>query len=294
MKKGITYSVAVCCISWAVFCVVYAACGFDFSDKPAVLSIVKTFYMLLPMAVAMVLQKIGKEPFKSTGLLNFRISWSWLWALALPVAYMLLSILTCAMLPGIRLEYNADHFISLNGLDGQTADLLKSQISAIPPAAVLVSTLFNGMLAGCTINGLFAFGEEYGWRNYMASALKGQNFWKAAAIIGAVWGIWHMPLILMGHNYPQHPIAGVGMMCIFCILLGVLELWVLKKTGSVIAVAVMHGTVNGVTPNSLLFINGGNDLTGITGLGGFIALALIIALLAFWDSRHERIMFGRL
>ena len=35
------------------------------------------------------------------------------------------------------------------------------------PAAVVAIALLSGMLAGATINALFAFGEEAGWRGYL-------------------------------------------------------------------------------------------------------------------------------
>lgn len=85
------------------------------------------------------------------------------------------------------------------------------------------------------------------------------------------------------------------MMCVFCILVGILELYFTLKTGSVIVAAIMHGTINAVAAMVILFIYGGNDLTiGLTGLGGFLALSLMILLVYLYDSRHDRIMTSAL
>jgi uncharacterized protein len=116
-------------------------------------------------------------------------------------------------------------------------------------------------------------------------SFKAKPFWAAALLIGAIWGIWHTPLILMGHNYMQHPKIGVLMMTGWCILLSPLFLYILIKTKSVVAAAVMHGTLNAVAGISLMPISGGNDLSvGMTGLGGFITLAISIAILFLIDQ----------
>ena len=35
------------------------------------------------------------------------------------------------------------------------------------------------------------------------------GFLKTSVLTGFIWGVWHAPIILQGHNYPQHPVAGV-------------------------------------------------------------------------------------
>ena len=37
--------------------------------------------------------------------------------------------------------------------------------------------------------------------------------WRAALIYGALWGLWHAPIIVGGYNYPGYPVLGVIMMC---------------------------------------------------------------------------------
>src|SRR5690606_27639265 len=88
---------------------------------------------------------------------------------------------------------------------------------------------------------------------------------------------------LQGHNYPQHPVAGVAMMTLFCLLLSPLFSYVRLKSGSVLAAALMHGTLNGTAGIALMLVQGGNDLTiGMTGVAGMIVL--VLANLVFWAA----------
>ena len=293
MKKAVLFSAAVCLFSWAVFVVFYALCHGAVKSNAILFTAFESVYMFFPMIVAMILQKIRKEPFKSTGLLNFKISWAWLAASLVPLATVLICIPISALIPGVSLNYGADQVISQFGLDEATSAALEAQFSDISPWILVGAQAVSGIVAGCTINALFAFGEEYGWRNYLVDALKDLSFWKKALFIGIVWGIWHAPLILQGHNYPQHPVIGVALMCIFCILLGAIELYFVMKTHSVYPAAITHGTFNALAGFVLFFVKGGDDLTvGMTGVAGFISLAIVLAAIWAYDRyvSKERIM----
>ena len=54
----------------------------------------------------------------------------------------------------------------------------------------------------------FSFGEEWSWRGYLLPQLLPLGQWRALLISGAIWGLWHAPLIVLGANYPGHPILG--------------------------------------------------------------------------------------
>jgi len=150
--------------------------------------------------------------------------------------------------------------------------------------SVIFLILGQGMIAGISINAIAGFGEELGWRGFLLKQFSNMSFLKASLVIGFIWGIWHAPLILMGHNYPHHPQIGVLMMVVWCILLTPIFIYITLKAKSVIAASILHGTLNGVAGISIMFIKGGNDITvGITGLSGFIALAVIILCLFVYD-----------
>ena len=269
-------------VSW-----VYAAImifGLDVknpSDNPMKYTIYASLYMLLPMIVAMVLQMINKEKLTSTNLLRFKIKWSWLVAWMLPVVIVLLTIFVNTLLPGCEFNTDMSAMIPADSVPEEQKEMVSKLMT---PAFMIITTVISGLFAGDTINALFAFGEEYGWRNYLVSALKEKKFVCASIFIGIVWGIWHFPLILLGHNYPQHSVAGVFMRVIFCVLASFVELYLVLKAKSVFPAAVFHGTINAVAGLNVLLIKGGNDLiNGAAGLSGFILISIVIAIIYVFD-----------
>ena len=284
MKKAIRFSIAVCLFSWAVFGILYAVTGGTLKDHGILFGIMCIIYMVFPLLTALFLQwKDGEKP-SGTGLIAFRPRWSWLAGTVIPLVMLPLIMLFSALVPGTSFAYSPEHLISMFGMEGADAETIRAQFESVPAIGVIAGGLLSGIFAGLTINAVFAFGEEYGWRNYMVHALKGESFIKAALTIGIVWGIWHAPLILMGHNYPQHPVAGVPMMVIFCILVGFIELYLVKKTGSVYPAAIFHGTINAIFGFTMYFIQGGNDLTtGSTGAAGFVAIAVTCLAIFIYD-----------
>lgn len=288
MKKAIRFSIAVCLFSWAMFAVAHWGFGMG-ADTPVGLMAFSTVYMFFPMVTALVLQAIDKEKFNHTGLANFKFNWAWLVAWLLPVVMVFFCILVNGLMPGVELKYSAEQLISQYHIPEDQQDLVREQFEKFPAWLMVLSVVFSGLLTGITINALAAFGEEYGWRNYLVGALREVKFWKAALFIGVVWGIWHFPLILMGHNYPNEPQWGVLLMVVFCVLAGVLELYFVLKTKSMIVAAVMHGTINAVAGMTIYFTLGGNDfLNGMTGLSGFIIMVVTILCVWIYDKHVSK------
>ena len=143
--------------------------------------------------------------------------------------------------------------------------------------------LLQGLIAGPTINAVAGFGEELGWRGLLLKEMAPLGFWKSSVIIGFIWGLWHAPLILMGHNYPGYEVIGVGMMIIWCILLSPLFTYITVRADSVIAAAVLHGSLNATLGLAILPVKGVNVLiVGATGLAGFVVLIFVNLILLFW------------
>jgi membrane protease YdiL (CAAX protease family) len=191
-----------------------------------------------------------------------------------PVIISFIALGISLLFPGVSFSASYEGFLSI--LPAEQVERATRQLSRFPPVIFLLLQLGQGLVAGCTINALFAFGEEFGWRGFLLKALGNKKLLPVSLITGIVWGLWHFPLILIGHNYPQHPVAGVGMMVVFCILLSPVMTYITLKSKSVIAAAVFHGTLNAIAGICILYLAGGNDLTnGATGLAGFIALILV-------------------
>lgn len=141
-----------------------------------------------------------------------------------------LTLLLSVAVPGVGLDTTVD---PLPGLD-------------LPPGLLGVAVMFGLVLAvGTTINALFAFGEEFGWRGYLLWELAPLGFWKASLTIGTVWGLWHAPIIVAGYNYPSFPVLGVGVMTLACIAFSPVYTYLVIHARSVLAAALLHGVFNG-------------------------------------------------
>jgi len=253
-------------------------CGGDYNSVWGFL--LASVYMFFPLISVLLTQLVtGEKLFSGIGL-SFKLNrWWWLgWLVLIPLP-ILLSLPVSALFPGVSMSTEGE---SLR----QAMDTLEAQGLPLGPGGVFVVTLLNGFIAGLTINAVMAFGEEAAWRGFLHRCLAGMGFWKKSLIIGIIWGLWHAPIILMGHNYPSYPVAGVFMMVVFCVLFTPLMIFIREKSGSVIMAAIAHGTINALGGLSIVYLSGYHELlSGITGLAGFIVLAVCNLVLFFYLKR---------
>ncbi|MBR5018271.1 MAG: CPBP family intramembrane metalloprotease [Bacteroidales bacterium] len=235
--------------------------------------------MLIPLLAVIFTQIIFKEPvLKGLGI-SFKVNrWWWIGWLLMPVIAMVTLGVTLLM-PGAK--WTPD------------SDMVQQSLQSLPDGVgvwgLIGITLLSGLFAGVTINAVFAFGEEIAWRGFLMKEFKVKKFLSAALWIGVIWGFWHAPLILNGHNYPQHPVAGVFMMVLLCILLTTMLMYFLKKSGSVIVAAIMHGTINAVSGITAIVVTPANDLLyGAAGAAGMIVLLVVDVCLFLYDRFVSR------
>ena len=93
---------------------------------------------------------------------------------------------------------------------------------------------------------VIAFGEEYGWRGYLQSELFKLGRVRGVLLLGVIWGAWHWPLILMGYNYPGHPLLGLVLMALYTTGLAVVLGYAVLKSGSVLLASSLHALNNQV------------------------------------------------
>ena len=255
-------------------------------------------YMFTPaLSVILVEKLVHREKLRDRLLISFKINRWFFVAWLLPPVLAFLTFGISLLFPGVSYSSGMEGLLARfeNVLGPEQLEQMQQGLETMPLPPVLL-ILLQGMMAGITINAVAGFGEELGWRGFLVRRFENMRFWKAALVIGFIWGIWHAPIILMGHNYPQHPVAGVFMMTAWCILLSPVFLYITIKSESVIAASVLHGTLNATGALSILMIKGGNELiTGLTGLSGFIAVGLAVVALFVYDSfiLGEKIMRGR-
>ena len=231
--------------------------------------------MIIPLLAVVFTQLIFKEPvLKGLGI-SFKFNrWWWIGWLLMPVIAMATLGLTLLM-PGAHWTPDGD----------MVQQSLQNMPEGIGVWGLIGISLLSGLFAGISINALFAFGEEIAWRGFLMKEFKGKKFLGTVLWIGIIWGFWHAPLILNGHNYPQHPVAGVFMMVILCLLLTTMLMYFRKKSGSVIVAAIMHGTINAVAGVTALVVTPANDLLyGAAGVAGMIVLLAVNACLFLYDK----------
>ncbi len=258
--------------------------GGRLNTTPAVVMAIA--YMLVPMIMAVVVQKfIYHQPLKGPLGISFRLNPWWLAAWLIPpiiafgafgVSLLFRSVSYSPEMAGIY-----EHFARIFTPE-QIQEIRRKQ--ELLPFHPIWFALIQGLVIGPTLNALAGFGEELGWRGFLQKELAPIGFWTSSALIGFIWGVWHLPLILMGHNYPEHPVSGVFLWTVNCVFLGIVFSYVRARAKSVIAAAVMHGTYNATAGLAIMLIVGGNDLiTGVQGVPGVIVTAILAAAVFLVD-----------
>ena len=148
---------------------------------------------------------------------------------------------------------------------------------------LLMSLLINTTI-GVLISLLAYLGEELGWRSFMYPQLiakLGTN--KGLFIGGIIWGLWHLPLILQGHNYPNNPVLGNFFMIAMCMPLGIILYYTYIKTKTIFIPAILHGIFNQFATTVYIFAIKKDDFNsliyGPTGIVGIIILSILALML---------------
>ena len=143
--------------------------------------------------------------------------------------------------------------------------------------------MFLLQLAFTIIVSFPAFGEEWGWRGYMMpKLLKLMPKWAAVLLGGLIWGLWHAPLTIAGHNfgidYPGYPFAGIGLMCLMCIFMNAFLTLLTEKTGSIYPASFCHMVNNNLGSTVLIMIVGSEALTNAVEKASNIFMFLLTCL----------------
>ena len=159
------------------------------------------------------------------------------------------------------------------------------ETQAVPMDLLMLIQCVQAVFLAPALNFVTCFGEEWGWRGYLLPKVS-KHFATIPTLLitGIIWGLWHAPMTIIGHNYGLgywgFPFTGIGMMCVFCIVLGVFLSYITLKTGSCIPAILAHGAINGIAAIGIYFTHdGGNPFvgpapTGIIGMIPFILVAI--------------------
>ena len=159
----------------------------------------------------------------------------------------------------------------------------------MPLSVLMMIQAVQAIFLAPILNFVTCFGEEWGWRGYLVPKLS-EKFSTIPMVLisGVIWGLWHAPLTIVGHNYgvgyAGFPFTGILAMCLFCIVMGTFLSYVTLKTKSCIPAVLGHGAINGFAAIGMYFTkDGGNSFvgpapTGVIGMIPFVIVAVAMVL----------------
>jgi hypothetical protein len=251
-------------------------------------AIIAVFYMPAPAYATLILQKlVYRDTLTSYGFTLKNLSLRWL--LITTVGFAWFIVLGTFVVIGIlgnvfgvtlfgRIDFSEAAFLHQLTIFARGAFGDVPQHLPIPPVAILLLSLAQSVIAGFTVNLPFTLGEELGWRGLLLRETQTSGLLKSNLFIGAVWGLWHAPLIVQGHNYAGHPVAGVLMMTLFTTSLSFPMAYCRFKSRTILGPSALHGMFNPLGILTALFVVGANPLFGfVAGIAG-IAVTLLLTL----------------
>lgn len=201
--------------------------------------------------------------------------------LVLPILIVVATVLIAGALGLVQLD-----LVTFSGFAQQLDDQLTAAPGvALPPVGVLVALQLAAIPFGALVNSVLAFGEELGWRGWLQTALLPLGTWPALLLTGAVWGLWHAPIILLGYNFARPDVTGVLFMIGGCVTWGVLLGWLRLRSASLWPAVLAHGSLNAVAGLVLILVALGEspDMALVGPLGvvawGVVAAVLLVIVL---------------
>jgi len=171
-------------------------------------------------------------------------------------------------------------------------------IQVSPVQFALIQTLF-AMLISSPLNAIATFGEEFGWRAFLLPELVPLGKQKALIFSSIIWGIWHWPVIMMGHNYglnyPGFPWLGLITTIWFTLSIGIFFGCLTIKGKSVWPAVLAHGGLNGLASIGLLFQKSPSSMllgptpAGIIGCIPFTILSIVILTIIKEDKLDNKL-----
>lgn len=281
-KKSIAFLLMTFAVSWSFAIGGWALGG---ADQPLGAWASLTLMMTGP-AIAAAICAIAFDKGRRVEALGLHVrpNWWWLFAYLIALALGALSVAATLLLSDRTLGDLSANVLRAVEQAGQDS----SKMRDIPYLPALL--VFQSLVIGALINSvILTFTEELGWRGYLHGLWRRFGFWRASLATGVIWGVWHAPAIyLFGHNYPDNRVLGLGLFVLFCALLSPIMTLVRDRGRSVFAAGVLHGTINAIGGLTVLVLSSPDfPWNGIVGIGGYVALAIGVALVALTQRQPQ-------
>jgi membrane protease YdiL (CAAX protease family) len=270
-------------IAWAGALVLYLTGGL--AKSPFTYLILTVVYMGAP-TIAHVLTRIVTREGWGNLYLRPRLRREWPYWVAAWFAPGVLTVIGMIVFFTIFPQYYDPNLTSLKKLLETQAELTGQPMQDVNPWMIAISQTMMALILAPLLNAFATFGEEFGWRAYLQPKLLPLGGRKMMLAMGVIWGVWHWPVIAMGHNYgldyPGAPWGGLLMMIWFTLTLGTLLGWLTLRAESVWPAVIGHGAINGIASLGTLFVKGqpnpllGPLPVGLIGSAGFAMVMLVL------------------
>ena len=283
-------------IAWVVGLVIYLTGGLRNSPRvvpgtPITLAVVllATGYMWAPALAHILTRAVTREGWGDTFLAP-RLRRSWPYWVAAWVGPGLLILLGAAFFYALFPRYFDPSLSAVRAILRQAEGITGRPFPMSPWVFVIIQTA-QAIVIAPVINGLFTFGEEFGWRAYLQPKLMPLGGRRAFLLMGVIWGIWHWPVIAMGHNYGLDyagaPWLGMLAMVWFTFVVGTFLGWAALRSGSVWPAVIGHGAINGIAQIGMLFVKGRpSPLLGPMPVGFVASVPWVLVALLILLSRN--------
>jgi membrane protease YdiL (CAAX protease family) len=293
MKRLAMYLVVTFALSWGVWIPLGIAQGtfVNGENSSPIMIAAITVGMFFPLIGALVSNAMCKPEERMSLCFKPRVkghvgSYIAAWLLPTPIALLGCIVFFCVF-PQL-FDPQASALVAAAQTSGLSADQAPIMVAVTIASAVLLAPF---------INMIPALGEEAGWRGMLFPTLAEHMSERAAALVsGAIWGLWHAPIIAMGHNYGMNylgfPTTGILTMTLLCIALACWLSYLRVKSESVWPCALCHGAINAVASVGLLFCATGASLWGPSMLGLVSGIPLMVVGVVCWlrlsGAKRER------
>ncbi len=198
--------------------------------------------MFFPAIVAIAFRIYAKEGFQNVGWGLRR------WRYVIPAIFVPLTIVFSVVLLLIALGWATLPEIFFVFKDGmlefsKIGLILGNQTQSIPFFALnfaLSHILF------LIIGSMITLGEEFGWRGYLQEKyLRRYGLNWGFIVLGIIWGYWHLPLVLMGWTFPNHPVLGALLLFpMSTVFFGIFAGWLYLRSRSIWMPSLAHAATN--------------------------------------------------
>jgi membrane protease YdiL (CAAX protease family) len=267
-------------IAWLAALGIYLTGGL--AGSPYALLLVAVGYMGAPALAHLLTRLVTREGWQNL-YLQPRLRQGWPYWLLSWIAPALFTFAGMAIFFGLFPQFYDASLSTLQTMLENSARATGQAVPSVSPWIIIITQTITAVLIAPALNAIPILGEEFGWRAYLQPKLLPLGGRTTMVWMGLIWGLWHAPIIALGHNYgleyPGAPWLGILAMTWFTFVFGTFLGWATLRAGSVWPAVIGHGALNGIAGIALFFIQGEPNLVLGPSVAGFIS-SLPIALVA--------------